>query len=114
MTSDAPINMPNADILEQLYRKIEARKSAPVSESYSAALLAGAPEKPARKLAEETTEVVIEALKSDKEALSRESADLLYHLLVVWVAAGLTPEEVWQELARRQHQSGLAEKASRS
>lgn len=114
MTSDAPTTMPNADILEQLYRKIEARKSAPVSESYSAALLAGAPEKPARKLAEETTEVVIEALKSDKEALARESADLLYHLLVVWVAAGLTPEEVWQELARRQHQSGLAEKASRS
>lgn len=114
MTSDAPITMPNAYILEQLYRKIEARKAAPVSESYSAALLAGAPEMPVRKLVEETTEVVIEALKSDKEALVHESADLLYHLLVVWVAAGLTPDEVWKELARRQHQSGLAEKASRS
>ena len=113
MTSDAPIRVPNADILEQLYHKIKARKFAPVSESYSAALLAEAPEKPARKLAEETTEVVIEALKSDKEALARESADLLYHLLVVWVAAGLSPDEVWRELARRQHQSGLAEKATR-
>jgi phosphoribosyl-ATP pyrophosphohydrolase len=104
---------PSIDVLEQLYAVIEARKDAPLDESYSAALLAEAPEKPARKLAEETTEVVIEALKNDKEALVRESADLLYHLMVVWVAAGLKPAEVWQELAARQHCSGLAEKAAR-
>jgi phosphoribosyl-ATP pyrophosphohydrolase len=104
---------PSIDVLEQLYAVIEARKDAPLSESYSAGLLAEAPEKPARKLAEETTEVVIEALKNDKEALVRESADLLYHLMVVWVAAGLKPAEVWQELAARQHRSGLAEKAAR-
>jgi len=113
MSSDTSSAPPSAEILEQLYRRIEKRKAAPASESYSAALLAQAPEKPARKLAEETTEVVIEALKSDAEALCRESADLLYHLMVVWVAAGLTPEQVWQELAARQHQSGLAEKAAR-
>ena len=101
------------DVLDQLYAVIEARKDAPLSESYSATLLAEAPEKPARKLAEETTEVVIEALKNDKEALVRESADLLYHLMVVWVAAGLKPAEVWQELAARQNRSGLAEKAAR-
>ena len=53
---------------------------------------------------------MIEALKSDKEALARESADLLYRLLVVWVATGLTPDEVWQELARRQHQSAWQKK----
>ena len=103
----------SAEILEQLYRTIEQRKNAPASESYSAALLSEAPEKPARKLAEETTEVVIEALKSDSKALCRESADLLYHLMVVWVAAGLTPGQVWQELGARQNQSGLAEKAAR-
>ena len=104
---------PSIDVLEQLYAVIEARKDAPLDESYSAALLAEAPEKPARKLAEETTEVVIEALKNDKEALVRESADLLYHLMVVWVAAGLKPAEVWQELASRQRRSGLVEKAAR-
>ena len=104
---------PSIDVLEQLYAVIEARKDAPLDESYSAALLAEAPEKPARKLAEETTEVIIEALKNDKEALVCESADLLYHLMVVWVAAGLKPAEVWQELAARQHRSGLAEKAAR-
>ena len=104
---------PSIDVLEQLYAVIEAHKDAPLDESYSAALLAEAPEKPARKLAEETTEVVIEALKNDKEALVRESADLLYHLMVVWVAAGLKPAEVWQELAARQHRSGLVEKAAR-
>ena len=113
MSSTPPFVQFSAEILEQLYRTIEQRKNAPASESYSATLLAGAPEKPARKLAEETTEVVIEALKSDPEALCRESADLLYHLMVVWVAAGLTPEQVWQELGARQHQSGLAEKAAR-
>ena len=113
MSSTPPSAQFSAEILEQLYRTIEQRKNAPASESYSAALLAEAPEKPARKLAEETTEVVIEALKSDPEALCHESADLLYHLMVVWVAAGLTPEQVWQELAARQHQSGLAEKAAR-
>ena len=113
MSSTPPSAQFSAEILEQLYRTIEQRKNAPASESYSAALLAEAPEKPARKLAEETTEVVIEALKSDSNALCRESADLLYHLMVVWVAAGLTPEQVWQELAARQHQSGLVEKAAR-
>ena len=109
MSSD----LPSIHVLEQLYAVIEARKDAPLTESYSAALLAEAPEKPVRKLAEETTEDVIEALKGDKEALACESADLLYHLMVVWVAAGLTPEEVWQELAARQNRSGLAEKAAR-
>ena len=106
-------DLPSIHVLEQLYAVIEARKDAPLTESYSAALLAEAPEKPVRKLAEETTEVVIEALKGDKKALACESADLLYHLMVVWVAAGLTPEEVWQELAARQNRSGLAEKAAR-
>ena len=113
MSSTTSSAQPSAEILEQLYRRVEQRKNAPTSESYSAALLAEAPEKPVRKLAEETTEVVIEALKLDTDALCRESADLLYHLMVVWVAAGLNPEQVWQELAARQHQSGLEEKAAR-
>jgi phosphoribosyl-ATP pyrophosphohydrolase len=112
MTSEKE-KMPNAQILDALFAVIQSRKQAGVTQSYSASLLAGAPELPARKLSEETTEVIIEALKSDKDALCRESADLLYHLLVVWAAAGLQPDAVWQELYSRQNQSGLAEKAAR-
>jgi phosphoribosyl-ATP pyrophosphohydrolase len=100
-------------ILDQLWQIIEARKNADPQESYSAALLAAAPEKPARKLAEETTETIIEALKGDKAGISRESADLLYHLLILWAAAGVTPQQVWAELAKRMGQSGHAEKAAR-
>lgn len=100
-------------ILDQLWQVIEARRHEDPQTSYSAALLAAAPEKPARKLAEETTELVIEAIKGDKTALAAESADLLYHLLIVWAAAGLEPEEVWTVLAGRMGQSGLAEKAAR-
>ena len=99
--------------LDQLWQIIEARKNADPQASYTAALLAEAPEKPARKLAEETTETIIEALKGDKEALARESADLLYHLLILWAAAGVSPQQVWAELAARMGQSGHAEKAAR-
>ena len=106
--------MMTADILDGLFATIAARKDADANQSYTASLLASAPEKPARKLSEETTEVVIEAIRGDAEAVARESADLLYHLLVVWAAAGVKPEEVWQILANREGLSGLAEKASRS
>jgi phosphoribosyl-ATP pyrophosphohydrolase len=100
-------------ILDQLWQVVESRKGANPQESYSAALLAEAPEKPARKLAEETTETIIEALKGNKAALASESADLLYHLLIVWAGSGITPQDVWAELEQRMGQSGLAEKAAR-
>ncbi len=99
--------------LDRLYRIIAARKNQSTDQSYTAQLLAAGIEKPVRKLSEETTEVIIEALGGNKQALCRESADLLYHLLVVWAACDLQPEAVWQELESRRHQSGLAEKASR-
>ncbi len=99
--------------LDRLYQVIEARRNQSADDSYTAQLLLEAPEKPARKLTEEATEVLIEALRGDRRALCRESADLLYHLLVVWAAAGLPAGDVWEELDRRAGQSGLEEKASR-
>lgn len=105
--------MSTAEILDRLFATITERKDGDVQQSYTASLLAAAPEKPARKLSEETTEVIIEAIREDSDSVARESADLLYHLLVVWAAAGVKPEDVWQILAKREGMSGLAEKASR-
>ena len=99
--------------LDRLFDVIASRKDESPEESYTAQLLANAPAKPACKLCEEATEVLIEALNHDKDKLTAESADLLYHLLVVWAAADIDPQDVWQELDRRQGTSGLAEKQSR-
>jgi phosphoribosyl-ATP pyrophosphohydrolase len=103
-----------SDALARLYATIVSRKGADPESSYTAKLLAEGPQKICAKLAEETVETVAEILKNDKERLASESADLLYHLLVAWAAAGLTPEEVWAVLEKREGTSGIAEKASRS
>lgn len=103
----------SADILDALFAEIQAKSHDTAEHSYTASLLADGPEKPIRKLSEETTETIIEALKGDKSALVKESADLLYHLLVVWQAGGISADEVWQELANRRGVSGHVEKASR-
>lgn len=103
----------DARILDQLFDVIDSRHDADPASSWTARLLAEAPQLPARKLGEEALECVMEAIKGDKDALTREAADLIYHLLVVMAASGIRPEELWAELAARQHQSGLAEKASR-
>ena len=99
--------------LDRLYDVIASRKNNAPENSYTAQLFADAPAKPARKLCEEATEVLIEALNHNKVKLTAESADLLYHLLVVWAVADIDPQDVWQELERRQGTSGLVEKQSR-
>lgn len=99
--------------LDRLYQTIAARKAADSDASYTAQLIAAAPEKPARKLCEEATEVLIEALNGNKANLTSESADLLYHLLVVWATADLDPQDIWAELDRREGVSGLVEKQNR-
>ena len=103
-----------AEILDILAAEIASKSDADPEKSYTASLLAKAPDLPLRKLSEEVTEAMIEAMRGDKQALARESADILYHLLVVWQAAGIAPEEVWQILADRQGVSGLVEKANRN
>jgi phosphoribosyl-ATP pyrophosphohydrolase len=100
-------------ILERLWRVIETRRGADPATSYTAKLLARGKAKVAQKLGEEAVEAVIEGVRGDREALVRESADMLYHLFVLWAAAGVAPEDVAAELARREGTSGLDEKKSR-
>src|SRR5262245_49620526 len=102
-----------AEILERLFSTIESRKSGDTRASYTAKLLAAGKPGIAKKLGEEATETVIAATAGTPADVARESADLLYHLLVLWAAAGVTPAQVWSELSRREGISGLAEKASR-
>jgi phosphoribosyl-ATP pyrophosphohydrolase len=101
------------DALARLWQTIEARRGASPESSYTAKLLAAGPEGVARKLGEESLEAIIEAVKGDTVALTRESADVLYHLLVLWAAAGLSPADVAAELTRREGISGIEEKRSR-
>ncbi len=104
----------DATVLEALWRTVEGRRHAgDVEHSHSARLLARGTAKVAQKLGEEAVETVIEATLGNRAATVLESADLLYHLVVLWVDAGIRPEEVWTELARRQGISGIAEKAAR-
>ena len=67
-----------------------------------------------KKIGEEATELIIDFIKKNKDGLIKESADLIYHLLVIWVSAGIDPREVWEELSNRQLKSGFEEKNSRS
>jgi phosphoribosyl-ATP pyrophosphohydrolase len=104
----------DASVLDTLWRTVEARRLAgDVDHSHSARLIARGTAKVAQKLGEEAVECVIEATQGNRAATVLESADLLYHLVVVWVDAGIRPDEVWAELARRQGISGIAEKAAR-
>ena len=105
----------NAMVLDQLWQTVEQRRLAgDVASSHSARLLARGTAKVAQKFGEEAVECVIEATIGNRDATVLESADVLYHLMVIWVDAGIRPEEVWAELARRQGISGIVEKASRT
>src|SRR3982751_3756984 len=99
--------------LDRLFAVIAARKGAHPKSSYTAKLLAEGVEKCAKKFGEEATEAVIAAIQKDKTELAKESADVLYHLAVLWAASGLTPSDVYAVLQAREGQSGLEEKASR-
>ena len=99
--------------LPDLARIIAQRAAAPPAESYTAKLLADGPARAAKKLGEEAVEAVIAAVSGDRQNLTAEAADLIYHLLVVLQGAGIPLNDVMAELERRTAQSGLAEKASR-
>lgn len=99
--------------LERLAATIAARKGADAGESWTARLLASGPEKCAEKFGEEAVEAIIEAVKGDRARLTAEAADVIYHLLVMCAARDVSLDDVLAELARREGQSGLAEKAGR-
>lgn len=102
-------------ILDSLATTIAEKAGQSPETSYTAQLLHEGREKILRKLGEEALEVILAASVSDnpKTDITAESADVLYHLLVLWQQAGIAPEEVWSELAQRQGLSGLEEKAAR-
>jgi phosphoribosyl-ATP pyrophosphohydrolase len=98
------------DSLGRLYDQvIEAKTADPVT-SRTAKLMRAGRSKMAKKLAEEAIEVVIDVMNGDREAVIRESADLLYNLVVLWAEAGVRPQNVFAEMARRERLFGLAEK----
>lgn len=99
--------------LNDLAKTIADRAKADPDSSWTAKLLAKGPEKCAEKFGEEAIEAIIEAIKDDRDGLISESADVLFHLLVMLQSRGVTLDEVLAELARRQGTSGIAEKASR-
>jgi phosphoribosyl-ATP pyrophosphohydrolase len=98
------------DSLSRLYDQVIAAKNADPSVSRTARLLRAGLGKTAKKLAEEAVEVVIDTMHGDRDAVVRESADLLYNLTVLWVASGVKPADVWTEMARRERLFGIAEK----
>ena len=99
-----------ADSMERLYDAVLAANGSDPVVSRTARLLRAGRAKIAKKLAEEAVEVVIDAMNGDREAVVRESADLLYNLVVLWAEAGVRPQDVFAEMARRERLFGLAEK----
>ena len=105
--------MADAEAIDRLYKAILDRRDADPEASYTAKLFHRGRAKIAQKLGEEAVEAVIEAIGGDKDKLAQESADLLYHLLVLWADVGVRPKDVYGVLAAREGVSGIAEKASR-
>ena len=99
-----------SDSRDRLYRAVLAARTADPASSRTARLLRAGRGKMAKKLAEEAVEVVIDAMNGHTDAVVRESADLLYNLVVLWVASGVHPKDVWTEMERRERLLGIAEK----
>lgn len=99
-----------SDSIARLHAAVQAARTADPATSRTSRLLRSGRSKMAKKLAEEAVEVVIDAMHGDKDAVVRESADLLYNLVVLWVAAGVDPDDVWAEMKRRERLFGIAEK----
>jgi phosphoribosyl-ATP pyrophosphohydrolase len=99
-----------SDSLDRLYQAVKAARGADPAASRTARLLRAGRSKVAKKLGEEAVEVVIDATAGHTDAVVRESADLLYNLVVVWVVSGVHPQDVWTEMQRRERMLGIAEK----
>ena len=98
------------DSVDRLHEAVIAARHGDPASSRTARLLRSGRSKMAKKLAEEAIEVVIDAMHGNRDAVVRESADLLYNLVVLWVAFGIDPKDVWKEMDRRERLFGIAEK----
>jgi phosphoribosyl-ATP pyrophosphohydrolase len=103
-----------SDSLERLYKSVLALQKADPQLSRTARLMRSGRAKIAKKMAEEAIEVVVDVMRGNREAAVHESADLLYHLVVLWADAGIRPQDVWAEMDRREQLLGLAEKPPKS
>src|SRR5689334_22262447 len=99
-----------SDSITRLHEAVLAARASDPSASRTARLLQSSRAKMAKKLAEEAVEVVIDAMHGHSDAVVRESADLIYNLVVLWVSAGVRPQDVWDEMNRREQLMGIAEK----
>src|SRR5271168_3800434 len=99
-----------SDSISRLYQAVNACRQDDPSTSRTARLLRSGRSKMAKKLAEEAIEVVIDAMNGDRDAVVKESSDLIYNLVVLWVSAGIRPEDVLKEMDRRERLLGIAEK----
>jgi len=99
-----------ADSVERLYDGVIAARHGDPTRSRTARLLRSGRAKMAKKLAEEAVEVVIDAMNGSRDAVVKESADLIYNLVVLWVSSGVQPKDVWKEMERRERLFGIAEK----
>lgn len=99
-----------SDSLERLHKSVVALQKGDPAQSRTARLMRSGRAKIAKKMAEEAVEVVVDVMRGNREAAVRESADLLYHLVVLWAEAGIRPQDVWAEMDRRERLLGIAEK----
>ena len=100
----------NCEILDRIYSIIKSRKGDSIDLSYTAKLLSLGRGEISRKLGEEALETIISYMDENSENVVNESADLIYHLLVLWADQGIEPKQVWTELLRREGTSGIVEK----
>ena len=102
----------NEYIIKELLLVLNERKKQSEKISYTSYLIKN-PEFLAKKIGEESSELIIDFIKKNKDGVVKESADLIYHLLVIWVSIGIKPEAIWNELSSRKKQSGIEEKKNR-
>ena len=102
----------NEDIIKELFTILSQRKKSSEKQSYTCYLFKN-PEVLAKKIGEESSELIIDLIQKNKKGAIKESADLIYHILVVWISLGINPDEIWNELYARKFKSGFDEKKNR-
>ena len=102
----------NEDIIKELFTILSQRKKSTEKQSYTCYLFKN-PELLAKKIGEESSELIIDFIKKNKNGVIKESADLIYHVLVIWISLGIKPDEIFDELSSRKLKSGIEEKKNR-